>query len=283
MAAVSSAVNAELAKITPQVRAAFAYLRPCIDRVRPVTHSGKWSGHEVVDRRRAQPGALGRVHPVGEVEHVEGRRASARPAANRPATRRCARRARPMNVFSRSSSGIPSSASRDRPPARRGGRGERDHLVAGRSGRLGEALAASRGCSCSRPSARARAARRRRRSSRVVVEVQEVGAERAGVGGARFDPRRHERAPDREADQAAPDRAQACSGTVIVVGALTGIVVRPTITPFSVATTVCGRVKRRGSPWSCTLTRAAGARDPLVGDGATRPVSVRIQPAHGGR
>ena len=42
--AVSSAVNAELAKITLHVRAAFVYLRECIARVRGVTHSGKCSG-----------------------------------------------------------------------------------------------------------------------------------------------------------------------------------------------------------------------------------------------
>src|SRR5262249_60650914 len=44
VAAVSSAVNAEFAKITPHEAAAFRYLWACIERVRPVTHSGKCSG-----------------------------------------------------------------------------------------------------------------------------------------------------------------------------------------------------------------------------------------------
>ncbi len=71
VAAMSSAVNAELANSDVAGAGGVAYLRPCIERVRPVTHSGKCSGHEIVDRRRAHTGALRRVHPVGEVQHVE--------------------------------------------------------------------------------------------------------------------------------------------------------------------------------------------------------------------
>ena len=41
---VSAAVKAELTKMTSQVLAAFAYLRPCIDCVRFVVHSGKRTG-----------------------------------------------------------------------------------------------------------------------------------------------------------------------------------------------------------------------------------------------
>ncbi len=44
VAATSSAVNDELAKITSQVRAALTYFRRCIDCVLPVVHSGWWSG-----------------------------------------------------------------------------------------------------------------------------------------------------------------------------------------------------------------------------------------------
>ena len=57
--------------MTSQVRAAFAYFAPCIARVRGVTHSGMMQRDEVVDHRRAHPPALGRVHPVGEVEYVD--------------------------------------------------------------------------------------------------------------------------------------------------------------------------------------------------------------------
>ena len=55
------------------------------------------------------------------------------------------------------------------------------------------------------------------------------------------------------------------SGTVSDVSPLTGILARPTTAPPSVATTVCGRVKSRASPWSVTASAAAGALDPLVG------------------
>ncbi len=49
---------------------------------------GVMKGHEVVDRGRAHPGALRRVHPVGEVQGVEGaeeplRRGKAEPAPGR--------------------------------------------------------------------------------------------------------------------------------------------------------------------------------------------------------
>ena len=176
---MSSAVNAELANITSQVRAAFAYLRPCIARVRAGHPLGEVERHEVVDRRRAQAGALRRVHPVGEVEHVERRRASARPAASRAATRRCARRARRAASSAAARPGIPASASgiTRRPSGEVGANATTSSPVA--RARPRRARRASRGCSCSRPSARARAARRRRRSSRVVVEREEVGAERA--------------------------------------------------------------------------------------------------------
>ncbi len=48
------------------VLAAVHGTRPAGDPFRKVQRD------EIVDRRRPQPGALGRIHPVGEVEHVEG-------------------------------------------------------------------------------------------------------------------------------------------------------------------------------------------------------------------
>ena len=51
---MSSAVKAEFAKITSHVRAAFSYLRACIERVRARHPLGEVERHEVVDRRRAQ-------------------------------------------------------------------------------------------------------------------------------------------------------------------------------------------------------------------------------------
>ena len=77
-----------------------------------------------------------------------------------------------------------------------------------------------------------------------------MGAE---AGGRSSGARGHGGAPDGE-----PDRAAAVclgtSGTVIVVMPVTGIVVRPTGVPSSVAMTVCGVLNRFGSPWSWTAS-----------------------------
>ena len=86
--------------------------------------------HEIVDRRRAHAAPLRRVHPVGEVQHVERRRASARPPGGRAPTTRCASRARTAATTSRSSTSMPRERLGDHAPARGRGRRERDDLVA---------------------------------------------------------------------------------------------------------------------------------------------------------
>ena len=103
-------MKAELAKITSQVAAVCAYLRVCIECVRPVTHSGKWSGTRswiVVARRPAFWGGY-----IQSVKWRTSKSPSQRSAGGQPARDQAVRQAcAPMSVFSRSSSGIPSSTS----------------------------------------------------------------------------------------------------------------------------------------------------------------------------
>ena len=110
VAAVSSAVKAELANITPQVRAAFSYLRPCIARVRGVTHSGKCSGTRswiVVARRPARCGGYIQSVKCSTSNVPSQRSAGGQPSRDHAVRQPCA----PGSVISRCSTGIPSSAS----------------------------------------------------------------------------------------------------------------------------------------------------------------------------
>ena len=178
---------------------------------------------------------------------------------------------------------MPASASGIDPPARRRGGREGDDLVAGARRRPRRALRASRGCSCSRPSARARAARRRRRSSRAVGEVEEVGAEAAGVGRARLDPGRHERARDREADAAAPVRGRPQRHRQRRLGRRRGSSRRPTTrAALGRDDRLRPREERGRRSASVTASLPAGALDPLVGDRLPRPGVVRIEAARRG-
>ena len=137
----------------------------CIERVRGGHPLREVERHEVVDRRRAEPGALRRVHPVGEVEDVE----RAEPALGRRPAEPRPRRAPAVRAGKRLQAQLERNAGerlrdRARGPAARSARTRRPRRPRAPPPR--RARAASRGCSCSRPSARARAARRRRRSSR---------------------------------------------------------------------------------------------------------------------
>ena len=110
VAAVSSAVNAEFANITPHVAAAFRYLRVCMERVRPVTHSGKCSGTRswiVVARRPARCGGY-----IQSVKWSTSKSPRNRSAGGRPSRDQAVRQAWANgSAASRSSTGIPSSAS----------------------------------------------------------------------------------------------------------------------------------------------------------------------------
>ena len=107
---MSSAVNAELAKITPQVRAAFSYLR-AVHRAGARRYPlREVERHEVVDRRRAQPARCGGY--IQSVKWSTSKAPSQRSAGGgrpRPGVRQ---RVRAESVFSRSSTGIPV----ERPP-----------------------------------------------------------------------------------------------------------------------------------------------------------------------
>jgi hypothetical protein len=94
--------------------------------------------HEVVDRRRAEPSALRRVHPVREVQHVEG----SEPALCRRVAEPRPRGAPAVRAEERPQAQLHRDAVqrlRDHAPALRRRRRERDHLVAVARCRLGEA------------------------------------------------------------------------------------------------------------------------------------------------
>ena len=250
---MSSAVNAELAKMTLQVppcaRTCGCASSACARSPTP----GKWSGTRswiVVARR---PALLRRVHPVGEVEHVEvaepalGRR-PAEPRPGRAPGVRADERLEPQlerdpgEHLGDRRGGRPARSARTRRRGRRPSRPPR------------RARAASRGCSCSRPSARARAGRRRRRSSRVVGEVQEVGAERPACRSRRARPSPGPGPPEREDGPRSGRSAPGASGDRSGSSACwPGSSLRPTTRPPTCAVTVCGRSKRPGSP--CEVDR----------------------------
>ncbi len=107
--------------------------------------------HEVVDRRRAHPGPLRWVHPVGEVEHVERAEKPLGGGMAGACSRRCGSHARRAAARCAARRRCPASASRMRAGPRRLV-GANATSSCSPAGRLEHARRACRGCSCRRPS-----------------------------------------------------------------------------------------------------------------------------------
>ena len=271
VAATSSAVNAELAKITSHVSRRVRVLV----RVHRARAGRSPTRESAAARGRGSSSRARRLRCGGYIQSVKWstsngpsqRSAGGQPRRDQAVRQPCA----PMNVFSRSSTGMPASTSGiTRRPSGEVGANATTSSPA-RAPRPRRAPGASRGCSCSRPPARATAARRRRRSSRLVVEREEVGTERRASPwpgtAVRSTSKRTEHRPF-----AAESRARGASP------ALGGDARAPTTDPprgRTVCTTGC---EERGVASQLDGETAALAADSLVADGAPDHVSFGYRP-----